>query len=141
MKLSRSVDVDRPVSAVWKWYAIDHVVNHPRWDPAMQLRQEGEGPIGVGTRIRRRHTRVDTPIEGTMEVVEFEPERSMGVVIRDGTPHGVLEVRGRAALEPLDAERTRLTFELELPGEAPSMDPSMIEASLRRIKQLIEDET
>ena len=139
--LSRSVDIDRPVAVVWQWYAVDHVANHPRWDPQMQLRAEGDGPVGVGTRIHRRHTRVGAPIEGTMEIVEFEPERSMAVVIHDATPRGLLEVRSRALFGRLDPDGTRLTFELELPGAEASMDPAMIEATLSRIKELIESET
>ena len=50
----------------------------------MQLEQVSDGPIGVGTVIRRRNTHSGTPVDGTMEVVEFEPDRAMGVVIHDG---------------------------------------------------------
>ncbi|CAN5471602.1 hypothetical protein BH24CHL9_BH24CHL9_11670 [soil metagenome] len=106
----------------------------------MELRQVTEGPIGVGARIERRHTRVGVPIEGTMEVVEFEPGRALGTVIQDRTPQGPLEVRSRATLEPTETGGTLLTFRLEMPGTAASMDPSMIEASLDRIKELIEAE-
>ena len=43
-----------------------------------------DGPIGVGTMIRRRNSRSGTPVEGTMEIVEFEPNRVMAVMIHDG---------------------------------------------------------
>jgi hypothetical protein len=53
MKITVSTSIDRPVGHVWRWYAVDHVRNHPRWDPEMELEQMSEGPIGLGTRIRR----------------------------------------------------------------------------------------
>lgn len=107
----------------------------------MELRQLTEGPIGVGTRFERRHTRLETPITGTMEVVEWKPDHAMGVVIHDNTPNGPLEVHSRLTTEPEDEGRTTLTMHLEIPAMEASMDPSMVEASLNRIKELIETET
>lgn len=130
--------IDRPPSVVFDFFAVHHLENHPRWDPLMELRQLTDGPIRVGTRFHRRHTRTGTPVEGTMEVVEFERETAFGTVIRDETPRGTLEVRSRATFEPLDGRRTRLTFDLDVPGAEATMDPSMVEASLARIKALIE---
>jgi hypothetical protein len=106
----------------------------------MELRQLTEGPIGVGTRIQRRHTRLGAPIEGTMEIVEFEPERAMGAVIHDSTPTGELEVQSRMTAEPI-GQNTVLTIDLDVPAMAASMDPSMVEASLTKMKELIEAET
>jgi uncharacterized protein YndB with AHSA1/START domain len=140
MKLSLSKVIDRPPTAVWQFFAVDHLRNHPRWDPKMELRQLTEGPIGVGTRIQRRHTRLGAPIEGTMEIVEFEPERAMGAVIHDSTPTGELEVQSRMTAEPI-GQNTVLTIDLDVPAMAASMDPSMVEASLTKMKELIEAET
>ena len=141
MKLSISKVIDRPPPVVWQFLVIDHIRNHPRWDSNMNVQQLTEGPIGMGTQIQRRHTRLGTPIEGTMEVVEFEPERLVGFVIRDQTPSGPLEVRSRMSLEPESAGGTTVTIQLVLPKSAPSMDPSMVEASLGKMKELIETET
>lgn len=141
MSLSVSKVIDRPPAVVWRFYAVDHVRNHSRWDPKMELRQLTDGPIGVGTRIHRRHTRIGVPIEGTMEVVEFEPGRAMGVVIHDDTPSGPLEVQSRVTMEPVGEGRTHVTVRLDIPGTTASMDPSMIEASLEKVKELIEAET
>ncbi len=107
----------------------------------MQLEQLTDGPVGVGTRFHRRHTRVGTPVEGTMEVVEFEPDRAFGTVIHDLTPNGPLEVRSRMTLEPAGEGRTTLTVHLDIPGMEATMHPSMLEASLRGMKELIESET
>lgn len=71
MDVQVSTEVDRPVGDGWRLYATEHVRIHPRWDPDMHLEQLSDGPIGLGTRIRRANTRWDTPVEGEMEVVEF----------------------------------------------------------------------
>lgn len=84
----------------------------------MELRQLAEGAIGVGTRFHRRRTWVDTSIEGTMEVVEFEPERSFGVVVHDDTPDGPLEMHSRVTVEPEGEGRTTLKAYLDTPGFA-----------------------
>jgi len=141
MKLSLSKVIDRPPAVVFDFWAVNHLRNHPRWDPKMELRQLTEGPVGVGTRFHRRHTRVGAPIEGTMEVVEFEPNRSLGAVIHDIAPNGPLEVHSRTTFEPEGEGRTKLTIHLEIPSMEASMDPSMVEASLSKMKELIEAET
>jgi hypothetical protein len=132
--------IDRPVSDVFRFTASEHVRNHPRWDPNMQLEQVSEGPIGVGTMINRVNSRSGTPVKGTMEVVEFEPDRAIGMVIHDGP----VEMRSRATYEAENHHRTVLTFNVELPDMDESMDTSSIKSamqrSLRNIKQLVESE-
>ena len=79
-----STVIDRPVHVVWDFYAVHHVENHPRWDPSLELEATSDDPIGVGTVIKRRATRFGRTTEGTMAVVEFEPERAMRVETHDG---------------------------------------------------------
>lgn len=142
MKLDRSIVINKSPSVVFEFVAVNHLHNHPRWDPHMELQQLTDGPVGIGTRYQRRHTRIGGPIEGTMEVVEFEPGQSMGFHILDQTPNGPLEVHSRSTLEPLDeGANTRMTIYLDIPAMDASMDPTMIEGSLRRMKELIEAET
>lgn len=141
MKLDRSIVINRPPSVVFDFVAVNHLHNHPRWDPHMTLQQVTDGPVGIGTRYKRRHTRIGSPIEGTMEVVEFEPGRAMGFHILDQTPDGPLEVHSRSTMEPLDdGASTRMTIYLDIPNMAASMHPSMVEGSLQRMKELIEAE-
>lgn len=124
MELEVSRVIDRPPTVVFDFVAVNHLRNHPRWDPKMELRQVTDGPIGVGTRFQRRHTRVGKPVEGTMEVVEFEPERAMGVVIHDVTPNGPLEVRSRVTVEPAGEGSSTVTIHLDIPGmEATGLPP------------------
>jgi hypothetical protein len=76
--------IDRPVDKVFHFFAVEHVRNHPRWDPDIELWLDSNAPIGVGTIIHRRNKRSGTPVEGTMEVVEFELNRVIAMVIHDG---------------------------------------------------------
>jgi len=140
MKIEVSQVIDRPIADVFSFYAVDHVRNHPRWDPGMQLEQVSAGPIGVGTVIRRRHAHFGAPVEGTMEVVEYEPEQAIGVVIHDGST----EMRSRTTFHPEGDGRTTMVIGIDLPGMDESADPaslrSMVERSARTIKELIESE-
>ena len=54
MPVEVSTTIERPVGVVWRFWAVEHVRNHARWDPDMELEQISEGPMGLGTRIRRR---------------------------------------------------------------------------------------
>ena len=139
VQLQVSESIDRPVANVFHFFAEEHVRNHPRWDPFMQLEQVSDGPIGVGTIIKRINSRSGTPVEGTMEVVEFEPNRSIGMLTHDGP----VEIRGRTTFEAIDDAQTTLTISVEIRGMDESMGGMMtgaIQKSLQNIKQLIESE-
>lgn len=136
MRLEVHEIIDRPPAEVFRFVATDHVRNHPRWDPVMELEQVSGGPIGVGTVIRRRHTHYGEPIEGTMEVVEYEPDRAFGTVIHDGP----VEIRSRLSFDPEGQESTRLTGSIDIPSATSPIDPSSIQTSLREMKRLIESE-
>ena len=132
--------IDRPLAKVFYFYAHEHVRNHLRWDPDIELEQISDGPIGVETVIRRRNSRSGTPVEGTMEVVEFKPNQAFGMIIHDGP----VEMRGRATFKPVSDNQTTITTYLELPGMDESMDKSFLISRLERsgqnMKRLIEAE-
>ncbi len=139
MDLEVSAVIERPVPVVWDFYAVHHVENHPRWDPSLELEATSDGPIGVGTIIKRRATRFDRTTEGTMEVVEFEPE----VLMRVETHDGPMTIHGWARFEDVDGTDTRLTIGAEFPGMDGSMADQirpMMERSAANIKSLIESE-
>lgn len=132
--------IDRPVATVWDFYAVHQVENHPRWDPDLTVENTTEGPIGVGTVIKRRSTRFGTPTEGTMEVTEFEPEKVMRVKTKDGA----MTINGFAFFEATGENETKLTIGGEFPGMDDSMEEKirpLIERSAQTIKRLIESET
>ncbi|HEU0127293.1 MAG TPA: SRPBCC family protein [Pseudonocardiaceae bacterium] len=90
----------------------------------------------MGTVIRRCHTHYGEATQGTMEVVEYEPNRAFGVVIHDGP----VQIHGRMGIEPTGEGGTRLTIGIEIPGSTNPIDPALLERTLRNIKALIESE-
>jgi uncharacterized protein YndB with AHSA1/START domain len=105
MRTEFETTIDRPPGVVFKFFAVDHVRNHPRWDPKMELEQLTDGPIGLGTVIRRRHTHTGAPVEGTMEIVEFVPDHAF----RHGHSRRPIEMHTRMVFEPEGDNRTKLT--------------------------------
>jgi len=139
VKVRVSKLIDRPVADVFHIHAHDHVRNHPRWDPLMQLEQVTDGPIGVGTIIKRINSHSGTPVEGTMEIVEFEPNRAVGMIIHDG----IVEMVARATYEAESDEKTTLTLIVEFLGMDESMADmltSQMDKAAQNIKQFIESE-
>ena len=139
IRIEVSQEIERPVAVVFKFYADDHVRNHPRWDPDIELWRHSDEPIGLGTIIQRRNSHGDTPVEGTMEVVEYEPNRAFGVVIREGP----METHGRATFEEAGEGRTRLTVAADFPIDESMKDriSGLMQRSLRNIEELIKAET
>ena len=139
VRIEVSEEIDRPVGVVFNFYAKDHVRNHPRWDPDIELWRTSDEPIGLGTIIHRRNSLSGTVVEGTMEVVEYEPNRAFGAVIREGS----METYGRGTLEEAGEGRTRLTIRAEMPIDESMQDrmSGLVQGSLQNIKELIEAET
>ena len=102
----------------------------------MSLIQETPGPIGVGTRIRRVRTRGGSHIEGEMEITEYDPDRTMGAVIRDGP----MKLRSWMTVAPEGQTASRLTFTVESDDALVDMMEEPIKGSLRRIKEMVEGE-
>ncbi len=48
MELEASIEIDQRISDVWHW-SVDHVRNHPRWNPDLEFEQISGGPMGLGT--------------------------------------------------------------------------------------------
>ena len=140
LKLESSQVIDRALDKVFHFYAVEHVRNHPRWDPDIELWLDSDSPIGVGTTIRRRNKRSGTPVEGTMEVVEFELNRVMAVVIHDGP----VEMRSKTTFEAISDNRTKITTIIDIPGMDASTDKTFLNSRLERSaqirKQLMESE-
>jgi hypothetical protein len=139
VRIEVSEEIDRPVPVVFKFYADDHVRNHPRWDPAIELWRTSDEPLGLGTVIQRRNSRSGTPVEGTMEVVEYEPNRAIGMVIREGG----MEIHGRATFEEISEGRTRITTRADFPIDESMKDrmSGLVRGGYQKIKELIEAET
>jgi hypothetical protein len=140
LQLESSQVIDRSVDKVFHFYAVDHVCNHPRWDSDIELWLDSDAPIGVGTIIHRRNKRSGTPVEGTMEVTEFEINRVIAMVIHDGPA----EMHGRTTFEAISDNQTKITLIIDIPGMDASTDKTFLNSRLASSaqirKQLIESE-
>jgi hypothetical protein len=139
LKIRLSQTIDRPVGDVFHFFAEEHVRNHPRWDPTMRMQQLTDGPIGVGTLIRREVSRRSGTITGQMEVVAYEKDRLFGTQIRDGEA----EIRSQVSFRPAQPGQTLLSMDVDfadLDDSQADMITGMIQGSLDTIKRLIETE-
>lgn len=140
MEVQVTIEVERPVADVWRFYAVEHVRNHPRWDPDMHLEQVSDGPIGLGTRIRRVNTRWGTAVEGEMEVMEFDPEHAFAVSIHDPN----MDAQGRVTFEARGPARTLVTVTTGIEGmddpEKLEFLTRMMQRSVDNLKRLVETE-
>lgn len=128
--------IDQPISKVFQFHAVEHVQNHPRWDANIQLDHLINGPMQVGKKIKRINSRSGQPVEGTMEVIEFEPDHAVTMLIHDGP----VILIARATYEADGNDKTRLTFNIEFP-DLDEMDTEMLvnemQGSIRNINQLL----
>ena len=140
LQFESSQVIDRPIDKVFHFFAVEHVRNHPRWDSDIELWLDTDEPIGVGTIIHRRNKRSGIPVEGTMEVVEFEPNRVMAMLIHDGPA----VMRGRTTFEAINDHQTKITILIDIPGMDENADKtflnSRLEHSAQIRKQLMESE-
>ena len=140
LQFESSQVIDRRIDKVFHFFAVEHVRNHPRWDPDIELWLDSDAPIGVGTVIHRRNKRSGTPVEGTMEVVEIEPNRVLAMLIHDGPA----EMRGRTTFEAISNNQTKLTTIIDIPWMDENTDKTFLNSRLERSaqirKQLMESE-
>lgn len=140
VKAQASGVIDRPVTEVFQFHAVDHVKNHPRWDPNMQLDDLTDGPMGVGKKIKRINSHSGKPVEGTMEVTEFVPNKAVTMLIHDGPAMLI----ARATYEAEGEGKTLLTMNVEIP-DLDEMDTDMLvtamQTSIRNINQLLSSES
>lgn len=132
LQFESSEVIDRPIDKVFRFYAVEHVRNHPRWDPDIELWLDSDEPIGVGTIIHRRNKRSGTPVEGTMRVVEFEPLRVLAMVIQDGPA----EMRGRTTFEAISDRQTRITTVIDIPWMDENADKTFLNSRLAHSSQV-----
>lgn len=140
LQLESTQVIDRPIEKVFHFFAVEHVRNHPRWDSDIELWLDSDDPIRVGTIIHRRNKRSGTMVEGTMEVVEFEPNRVFAMVIRDGPA----VMHGRTTFEAIGDNQTKIITAIDIPGMDENTDKTFMNSRLEHAaqirKQLMESE-
>ena len=127
--------IAHPISEVFAFYADDHLENHPRWDPEMQLSLATDGAVGIGTVFNRRHTHFGDPVEGSMTVVEFARGERFGLVIDDGFG----EFYARLAFEKVGEAATKVSALVDVPHMPESADTSRLIAVAERWLHNTED--
>jgi polyketide cyclase/dehydrase/lipid transport protein len=144
MNVTVSAVIDRPIVEVWRFVAVDHCANHPRWDPSVRsLEPISDGDVRLGYRFRltrRTMNRVETR---DFAVVTWDAPHAMDIETRSAD----LTLRLRSRAETVDERRTRLVVggDAQLSGVRGLLAPlfrSRIERDLRanvvRIKAMIE---
>jgi hypothetical protein len=134
--LETSIVIDRPPAVVFQFAAVEHTQNHPRWDPEMRLEPMTDGPLRMGSVLKRYNSRSGTVVEGTMEVEEWEPNRACGMLIHDGP----VEMHGRLTFEPVGDASTRVTMTVDIVGMPNPLDPMPVHRTMENMKRLIESE-
>ncbi len=73
VKVEISLHINRPVAEVFNY--LNDPAKMPEWNSTMEEATPSESPLKVGTRIRTRVRMLGRKIEGTVEVVEHEPNK------------------------------------------------------------------
>jgi len=107
-----SIEISRSPEDVFA-YVTDPTHSTEWQENLVNMSEEGEGPVGVGSRMRatRRVGRSERTM--TSELTEYDPPKSFAFRGIDGPVRG----HGKATVEPLDdGARSRFTFELDFEG-------------------------
>ena len=135
MKIELSEVINHPISDVFAFYADDHLENHPKWDPEMQLSLATDGAVGIGTVFSRRHTRFGAPVNGSMTVIEFERDELFGLAIDDGFG----EFYARIGFEEAGESSSKVSAVIDAPHMSESADASRLIAVTERWLHNTED--
>lgn len=140
LQFESSEVIDRPIDKVFHFYAVEHVRNHPRWDSDIELWLDSDSPLGVGTVIHRRNKRSGTPVEGTMKVLEFDPNHVVVMEIHDGPA----VMYGKTTFEAINANQTKIITIIDIPWMDENADKTFLNNRLAQVsqirKQLMESE-
>ncbi len=122
MRVELSETINRPVSEVFAFYADDHLQNHPRWDPEIELSMATDGEVKIGTAFNRRHTHYGEPVEGSMTVIEFERDQRFGLAVDDG----FVQFFARLTFEEVGESATKVSAVVDVPDMPESADASLL---------------
>jgi hypothetical protein len=146
MRIQASIVIDRPTEDVFRFTATEHLVNHPRWDPAVgAIEPISSGPMGLGSRFRIDRTTAGRRELREFEVTEWSPPRRFTIETRSPG----FQLRLIEECEPAEDARTRMTLvgEAEIGGVRGLLAPLVrsrqerdVLANLQRIKAMVEAE-
>jgi uncharacterized protein YndB with AHSA1/START domain len=128
IELTVTTDIERPVGEVFAY--VTDPGKLPTWQRnTVSVRQEGDGPLRVGTRLREVHRGPGgRELASLVEVSELEPDRAFGLRMLDGP----LPVHARIGFEPT-ATGTRMAFTAHgEPSGAMRLAQPLLRVALRR---------
>lgn len=103
-RMEVSVTIDRPVEEVFAY--VTHPENDTQWQSAvLESGLVGEGPMGVGAKVREVRELMGRRLESVAEVTEYEPNVKIG----HKSTSGPVEYEAWYTFEPVD-DGTKLTI-------------------------------
>jgi hypothetical protein len=144
MRLEASVVIDRGADEVFRVTATEHVLNHPRWDPAVShIERLSPGPLGLGSRLRIDRRTAGRHEARVFEVTEWSPPTRFTIETRSRGFH--LRLIEQCESEGDDRTRMTLVGEAEIGGLRGLLAPLVrrrqelaLQANLVRIKEMVE---
>ena len=141
-RFSHSIEVVQPLEAVFPWLLEEDKV--PRWmSHVEEYRQLGDGPLGVGSRLRQTIELSDSRVSFELEVLRYEPPREAEarfatngvevVNVYTCEPAGA----GTRVTQAMDAKPTSLSARVLIPVVRPRLERKLTE-DLERLRAVLE---
>lgn len=147
MRIQAEERIDAPTADVFRFVAVEHFANHPKWDPSIsEMTPTSAGSMRAGATARFVRVEGKKRIEGVLTVTQYEPDRIFAAVSR----FGPFVLHQHAYCEPLPGGGTsiRLAIDTRAAGVLSLLLPLLrrrfrktMAASLRTIKQYVEQGT
>ena len=116
MRLQAEQDIDAAPSAVFRFVATDHLANHPKWDPAvLEMTSTSPGPLQPGTTARVVRSDRGRRVEGSLTVIEYEPDAHFAAA----TEFGPLRLQQRVTCAATTHGGTHLTLTIDTQARGP----------------------
>jgi hypothetical protein len=141
LDVTAAVDIERSPEAV---AAIEFAPEHdPSWIGGVKTAEKlTDGPIGVGSRVRRRGGFLGRRIEWVMDVIAHEPGRRLAMhAVKSPFPMDVtyqLESRGNGSRASIRIQGDARGIYGLLGPLTPWMVRRSVQSDLRRLKRLVE---
>jgi ligand-binding SRPBCC domain-containing protein len=141
MRLEKSIVIQRPVETVFAF--ITEMRNVPRWTLACEIRQTGEGPIGIGSRFVQFVDVLGQKFEITTEITAYEPPKVFALK----TISGPFPLENTFTFAPDEAGTLVTAVGEGEPGNVlklakplmTAMVKNQVESQLRQLKRLLEE--
>ncbi len=108
IRIEASVVVNRPIEEVFAF--VSDMANAPQWSAeVVEAKKTSEGPVGTGTTFTTAVKMLGRQLEGSVEILEYEPSRKFTLKTAAGPISIVSDV---FAFEPV-ADGTKMTHVVE----------------------------